>query len=133
MLLKNTNTNLYFTGVSKAVENINSTIAPALVGQVRQWFSLLVCVFLLLICYWCESFLTCSHLFRMYLWLSKRESTRWCLTWTAQRTNVSDGSHALNCNCFTYFVSLFKIIVVWHYRASPIKCNACAVSVYFVR
>ena len=36
MLLKNNNTYLSVTGVSKAVENINSTIAPALVGQVRQ-------------------------------------------------------------------------------------------------
>lgn len=35
--------NLFFTGVSKAIDHINSTLAPALVGQVRAFFMLPLC------------------------------------------------------------------------------------------
>lgn len=39
MLQESNPSNLFNTGVSQAVEHINSTIAPALVGQVRRRFS----------------------------------------------------------------------------------------------
>lgn len=43
MLGENHVNNLFFTGVSKAIDHINSTLAPALVGQVRTFFMLPLC------------------------------------------------------------------------------------------
>lgn len=42
-IVKNNPSDFSITGVSQAVEHINSTIAPALVGQVRRYSSLPVC------------------------------------------------------------------------------------------
>lgn len=43
MLGENPVNNLFFTGVSKAIDHINSTLAPALVGQVRAFFMFPLC------------------------------------------------------------------------------------------
>lgn len=67
MLGENHVNNLFFTGVSKAIDHINSTLAPALVGQVGTFLCFL-CVFQMLL----QMQLSCFEFYRrVCMWLTK--------------------------------------------------------------
>lgn len=136
------------TGVSKAVEHINSAIAPALVDQVRKFssLSLLPSRFCHKLHFWlfssCNANVNISELvisnhFRMYPWSSKRRLTKWWLTWTAQRTNASDDKRAAGtCYSITTVYSAKKTVTSYLCCSEKLEwklfwANLTVVTVFF--